>query len=91
VNRTELVERIASDTSLTRTDVTAVLSAFEGLVGDTVKGGDKVQMAGFLTFERGERAARTARNPRTGEALSIPAALVPKVKIGKSFKDALAG
>lgn len=91
MNRSELVERIANDTSLTRTDVTAVLSAFEGVVVDAVKGGDKVQLAGFLTFERGERAARTARNPRTGETLAVPAALVPKVKIGKSFKDAVLG
>jgi DNA-binding protein HU-beta len=91
VNRSELVDRIATDTSLTRTDVTAVLSAFEGAVVDAVKGGDKVQLAGFLTFERGQRAARTARNPRTGEALAIPAAVVPKVKVGKTFKDALAG
>jgi DNA-binding protein HU-beta len=90
VNRSELVERIANDTSLTRTDVTAVLASFEGVIVDAVKGGDKVQLAGFLTFERGQRAARTARNPRTGETLNVPAAVVPKVKIGKSFKDAVA-
>lgn len=90
MNRSELVDRIASDTSLTKSDVTAVLSAFEETIVDAVKGGDKVQLAGFLTFERGERAARTARNPRTGETLDVPAAVVPKVKIGKSFKDAIA-
>ena len=67
------------------------LSAFEAVVTEAVAGGDKVQLPGFLTFDRAERAARTGRNPATGKEISIPAATVPRVKAGKSFKDAVGG
>jgi DNA-binding protein HU-beta len=66
-----------------------MLSAFEGVVIETVAAGDKVQLPGFLTFDRAERAARTGRNPATGAEMTIPAATVPRAKPGKSFKDAV--
>jgi DNA-binding protein HU-beta len=87
MNKSELIDRIASDTELSKQQVGAVLSAFEETIVSEVKGGGKVQLPGFLTFEKGHRAARTGKNPQTGEALEIKAADVPKVKVGKSFKD----
>jgi DNA-binding protein HU-beta len=89
MNRSELIDKIATDTDLSKAQVGAVLSAFEETVVSEVKGGGKIQMPGFLTFEKGHRAARTGKNPQTGEALEIKAADVPKVKVGKSFKDAV--
>ena len=89
MNRSELIEKIATETEVSKSDVGAVLSAFEAAVVSEVKAGGKVQLPGFLTFEKGHRAARTGKNPQTGEALQIAAADVPKVKAGKSFKDAV--
>ncbi len=66
-----------------------MLAAFEDVVTSTVASGGKVQIPGFLSFERAERAARTGRNPATGAEIQIAAATVPKVKVGKSFKDAV--
>ena len=89
MNKSELIDKLAADTDLSKTDVGAVLSAFEDTVVSGVKAGEKIQLPGFLTFEKGHRAARTGKNPQTGEPLQIAAADVPKVKVGKSFKDAV--
>ena len=67
----------------------SVLSAFEDTITNTVAAGGRVQIPGFLTFERADRAARTGRNPSTGAEIQIAAARVPKVKVGKTFKDAV--
>ena len=89
MNKAELVAAIAEKTGQSASSVGDVLGAFESVVTSAVAGGDKVQIPGFLSFERTERAARTGRNPATGEEMQIPAATVPKVKVGKSFKDAV--
>lgn len=89
MNKAELVAAIAEKTGQTAAAVGDVLGAFESVVTSAVAGGDKVQIPGFLSFEKSERAARTGRNPSTGEEMQIPAATVPKVKVGKSFKDAV--
>ncbi len=89
MNKSELIDKLAADTDLPKTQVGAVLSALEDTVISEVKAGNKVQLPGFLTFEKGHRAARTGKNPQTGEPLQIAAADVPKVKAGKSFKDAV--
>lgn len=91
MNRNELTAAIAERSGQTPAAVGAVLQALEAVVTDAVKGGDKVTLPGFLTFERAERAARTGRNPATGESIEIAAATVPKVKVGKAFKDAIGG
>ena len=91
MNKTELVNAIAKKTGQTATSVNETLSAFESVITEAVAGGDKVQLPGFLTFDRAERAARTGRNPATGMEISIPASTVPRVKAGKSFKDAVGG
>jgi DNA-binding protein HU-beta len=90
MNKSELVSAIADRTSQPDGAVNAVLSAFEGVVTETVADGGKVQIPGFLTFEQTARSARTGRNPSTGDTMQIPAAIVPKVKVGKAFKDSVA-
>ncbi len=89
MNKAELVSAVAEKSGQPATVVNGVLSAFEDVVTTTVAGGGKVQLPGFLSFERAERAARTGRNPSTGAEIQIAAATVPKVKVGKSFKDAV--
>lgn len=89
MNKAELVSAIAQRTGQPSSTVSDVLAGFEGVVTETVSGGGKVQLPGFLTFERAERAARTGRNPSTGASIDIPAATVPKVKVGKTFKDSV--
>ena len=89
MNKAEVVNTIAQRTGQSAGTVSEVLAAFEGVVIEAVAGGDKVQLPGFLTFSRTERKARTGRNPGTGAKIQIPAATVPRVKAGKSFKDAV--
>ena len=89
MNKAELVSAVAEKSGQTAAAVGSVLAAFEEVVTGAVAGGEKVQIPGFLSFERSERAARTGRNPATGAEIQIAAATVPKVKVGKSFKDAV--
>lgn len=89
MNKAELVSAIAEKSGQSAATVGSVLGAFEDVVTETVASGGKVQIPGFLSFEQSERAARTGRNPSTGEEIQIAAATVPKVKVGKSFKDAV--
>ncbi len=89
MNKAELVSAVAEKSGQSAATVGSVLGAFEDVVTSTVASGGKVQIPGFLTFEQSERAARTGRNPSTGEEIQIAAATVPKVKVGKSFKDAV--
>jgi DNA-binding protein HU-beta len=91
MNKNDLVKAIAEETNQTATAVSDMLSAFEACVTKAVAGGEKVQLPGFLTFDRAERAARTGRNPATGAEIRIPASTVPRVKAGKTFKDAVGG
>lgn len=73
MNRSELVAALADRAEVTRKDADAVLAAFAETVGEIVaKGDEKVTIPGFLTFERTHRAARTARNPQTGDPIQIP-------------------
>ena len=90
MNKSELVEAIAQASGESKSAVSGMLDAFEATVTDAVASGDKVSLPGFLTFERGHRAARTGKNPQTGEALQIAAANVAKVKIGSKFKEKVA-
>ena len=89
MNKAELVSAVAEKSGQTASAVGSVLSALEDVITSTVADGGKVQLPGFLTFERTERAARTGRNPATGAEIQIAAATVPKVKVGKTFKDAV--
>ena len=89
MNKAELINAVAERSEQSAAATGAVLAAFEAVVTEAVAKGDKVQLAGFLTFDAADRAARTGRNPRTGETLSIPASRAPAFKAGKALKDAL--
>jgi len=89
MNKTELVEAIASSTEMTKTDVDKVVTAFVDVVTEALVKGDKVSLKGFGNFEVRERAARQGRNPQTGETISIAASKVPAFKAGKALKDAV--
>ena len=87
MNKTELVAAIAERTELTKKDADQALKAFIDVVGDELSKGEKIQLAGFGTFEVSERAAREGRNPATGESMVIKASKAPKFKAGKALKD----
>ncbi len=92
MNRSELVAALSERAGVTRKDADSVLSALAETVGEVVaKGDEKVTIPGFLTFERTLRAARTARNPQTGEPIQIPAGYSVKVSAGTKLKDAAKG
>ena len=87
MNKVELVSAIAEKSELTKVDAEKALKAFIDTVTDELKNGEKVQLVGFGTFEVAERAERQGRNPKTGEAITIPASKSPKFKVGKALKD----
>ena len=87
MNKTELVAAMAKSSGLSKKDAEKALNAFVESVENAVKSGDKVSLIGFGTLEARERAARTGKNPRTGEAIKIEACKVPTFKAGKAFKD----
>lgn len=90
MNRTELIAAVAEKAGMTKKDAEqAVLSTLDA-ISAAMAAGDKVQLAGFGTFETKTREARTGRNPKTGEAIEIPAACVPVFKPGKALKDKVA-
>lgn len=87
MNKTELVAAIAESSDLSNADVTKLVTTFTDIVAKTLSDGGDVALPGFGTFTTSERAARTGRNPQTGEALEIAASTVPKFKPGKGLKD----
>ena len=89
MNRTELISAMAQNAELTKVDAEKALKSFIDVVTKEMKKGDKVQLVGFGTFEVSERAARTGRNPQTGETIEIKASKAPKFKAGKALKDAI--
>lgn len=89
MNKNELIGVVASKSEISKKDVEKVINTFTNVVTDVLINGDKVQLVGFGTFEVIERAARTGRNPKTGETITIDASKSPKFKAGKSLKDAV--
>lgn len=89
MNKTELIEHIAGSADISKAAATRALDAVIDAVKTTLKKSGTVTLVGFGTFSVGERAARTGRNPRTGEEIKIKAAKVPKFKPGKALKDAV--
>ena len=87
MNKAELVAAIADKAELSKKDADAALKAFTDVVAEELKKGEKIQLVGFGTFEVSERAARTGRNPQTGEEMTIPASKAPKFNPGKALKD----
>jgi DNA-binding protein HU-beta len=91
MNRKELIEALAAKTESTKADAERSVSAMIDIISGTLKKGDSLSLVGFGTFEVRKRAARTGRNPKTGEALKIKAAKVPAFKAGATLKAAVNG
>ena len=89
MNKSELVAHIATSAGLTKAQATAALQAFETSVIDTLANGGEVTLIGFGTFKVTDRAARSGRNPKTGEEIQIVASKVPTFKAGKALKQAV--
>lgn len=89
MNKTELVERVAENTGKTKKEASAVVDSVFQAISEALVSGDKVTLVGFGNFEVKERAARTGRNPQTGEEIQIEATKVPSFKPGKQLKDAV--
>jgi DNA-binding protein HU-beta len=91
LNRKELVDAIQKHTSVARADVDRVLGSLIQHTQVAVKKGERVALVGFGTFERQDRRARTARNPRSGAPVKVKATKVPRFRAGQGFKDVVAG
>lgn len=91
MNRKELVEALATKTESTKADAERAVAGLIDIISATLKKGDSLTLVGFGTFEVRKRAARTGRNPKTGEALKIKAAKVPAFKAGATLKATVNG
>jgi DNA-binding protein HU-beta len=89
MNKSDLIEAVAADAELSKAAAQRALDAVMAHIKNAVVNGDTVQLVGFGTFSSGKRAARTGRNPKTGEPLHIAAAKTVKFTAGKAFKDAI--
>ena len=89
MNKTELIEHIAKQADISKAAASRALEAVIGGVKSTLKKSGNVSIVGFGTFAVSKRAARSGRNPRTGAAIKIKAAKVPKFRPGKALKDAV--
>lgn len=90
MNKTELINEVAKKCGISKKDAEKAVNATVDTIADTLAAGDKVQLVGFGSFEAKTREARMGRNPRTKEAVEIPAATVPVFKAGKALKDKVA-
>src|SRR6266496_151558 len=91
LNRKELVDAIQKHTEVARADIDKVLGSLIQHTQVAVKKGERVSLVGFGTFERRDRKARVARNPRSGETVKVKATKVPVFRAGQSFRDVVAG
>ena len=89
MNKSELIEHISQQADISKAAASRALEAAIDAITDALKNGDSVSLVGFGTFVATEREARTGRNPRTGVAIKIAKAKVPKFRPGKALKDAL--
>ena len=90
MNKAELINAVAAKTEVSKKETEAVVAATLDAITAALKGGDKVQLVGFGSFEVKPRAERIGRNPKTKEAIKIPASKVPVFKAGKALKDTVA-
>ncbi|MBO1255336.1 DNA-binding protein HU-beta [Alteromonas sp. 5E99-2] len=87
MNKSQLIDSIAANADISKAAASRALDAFTDTVTEALKEGDQVALVGFGTFAVRERAARSGRNPQTGETIQISAAKVPSFKAGKALKD----
>ena len=89
MNKTDLIEHVAESADLSKADAARAVDAVIGSITKALKKGDSVTVVGFGTFQVRERAARTGRNPKTGDTINIAASKNPAFKAGKALKDAV--
>lgn len=89
MNKTELIKNVAQQAEISQKEATVVVQSVVESITNSLAAGEKVQLIGFGTFEVRERAARTGRNPQTGEEMQIAASKVPAFKAGKELKEAV--
>ena len=89
MNRNELISAVAENVGMTKKDAGVAVAAVFEEISKAMANGEKVQLLGFGNFEVRDRAARTGKNPQTGEAIQIAACKVPAFKAGKALKDAV--
>ena len=91
MNKSELVDALAAKTDVSKVAAAKSIDALVAIITETVASGSDVALVGFGSFKAVKRAARTGKNPKTGEALKIAAVTVPKFAAGATFKTAVAG
>lgn len=91
MNKQQFIKAFAEKANFTQKDAGIAFEAMAATVAETLKAGEKIQIAGFGTFEVKKRAARTGINPLTKQKVAIPACKTPAFKFGNSFKDSLNG
>ncbi|MFC1625375.1 HU family DNA-binding protein [Patescibacteria group bacterium] len=91
MNKASIVEDVTAKTGGSKADAERLVDGLFGSIVDALKGGQEVSIAGFGIFSVKDRAARTARNPRTGETVQVAATKVPKFRAAKALKDAVKG
>jgi DNA-binding protein HU-beta len=89
MNKAELIDKVAEAADLNKASATRAVEAVFDNIAASLRNGDTVNLVGFGSFSVSARAARTGRNPRTGETIAIPASKNPKFKAGKGLKDAV--
>lgn len=89
MNKSELIDAVVTSSGLSKADATRAVDGLVEGVTNALKRGDQVSLIGFGTFSVKHRAARTGRNPQTGQAIDIAASNVPSFKAGKALKDAV--
>jgi DNA-binding protein HU-beta len=89
MTKAELIEKMAQRAKISKRAAGIALNTFVEAITNTLRNGDKVALVGFGTFSVSKRKARTARNPRTGETIEVPAKMAPKFKAGRDLKNAV--
>ena len=89
MNKNDLVAAVSARTGLTRADCARAVDGLFDAIADALKAGDEVKIVGFGAFSVSQRKASQGRNPRTGEAIQIPATNQPRFKAGKGLKEAV--
>jgi DNA-binding protein HU-beta len=89
MNKSELIEAIATHAGSTKADASRMLEGFTTAITEALKNGDQIVVPGFGSFSTSNRAARTGRNPKSGEVIAIKASRVAKFKAGKLLKEAV--
>ncbi len=91
MNKNDLISAVADNSGLSKADASKAVDGVFGAITQELRGRGEVRVVGFGTFSTSQRKATTGRNPRTGEAIHIPASTQPKFKAGKGLKEAVNG